>query len=293
MSGRKVLIIGVGFLGQKMIEVFERHGFEVFAADLSDGKRIKLDMTDQENVFRVFEEVKPEVAVLTAGMTHVDRCEEEPEACFKVNVDGTAHVVEACRRFNAKMVFISTDFVFDGGKGNYSEEDQPHPLGAYARSKVEGEKIAGELPGHLILRTSTLYGFNNAGDKSTFANWAINELKAGKKIRIVSDQKTCPALIDDVAEAAARLIEADKQGIYHCVGGEPISRHGFVKKLISVFGLDESLLEEIDSSQFEQKAKRPKDSSLSIAKLQALGIKMRNVLDGLEEMKKQRRQAGL
>ena len=160
-------------------------------------------------------------------------------------------------------------------------------MSVYAKSKLEGEKLVSSLPGHLILRTSTLYGFNHAEDKMNFAKWALTELKAGKGIKVVSDQKTNPTLIDDLAEASARLVELDEEGAFHCVGSEALSRYDFVKKIIEVFGLDASLLEETDSQTFVQKAKRPADSSLNIGKLESKGISMHDCLSGLQEMKRQ------
>jgi dTDP-4-dehydrorhamnose reductase len=288
----RVLIIGLGFLGRKMVKVFQAHGFQVFSADLSDGQSLELDMTDHESVQRVFEEAKPEVVVLTAGLTNVDACEENPEQCLKVNVKGTANVVEACRRFKAKMIFISTDFVFDGEKGDYLEDDPAQPLNVYGRSKLEAEKIVASLPGHLILRTSTLYGFNGLDDKTNFVKWVIAQLKEGNKIKVVSDQITSPTLIDDLAEAIARLIEQKEEGVFHAVGCESLSRYDFAKKIIEVFELDESLLEETDSRQFVQKAKRPKDSSLNNSKLESKGISMRGCFPGLQEMRTQMHSAG-
>ena len=285
--GRKILVIGVGFLGQKMLNVFKAHGFEVYGADTSNDENVKIDITSPESVLGVFDSLRPEVVVLTAGMTNVDGCEENPEACLKVNVQGTEHVVEACKKYNTKMVFISTDFVFDGEKGDYREEDDKNPLGVYARSKWEGEKIVRQLPGHVILRTSTLYGFNGRDDKMNFVKWAVSQLKSGQKVKIVSDQKTNPTLIDDLAEASARLVELDEEGAFHCVGSEALSRYDFVKKIIEVFGLDASLLEETDSQTFVQKAKRPADSSLNIGKLESKGISMHDCLSGLQEMKRQ------
>ena len=285
--GQKLLVIGVGFLGQKLMSVFKARGFEVYGADTSGDENVKIDITDRQSVLGVFESVRPEVAVLTAGLTNVDLCQEDPALCSKVNVLGVENVVQAALNFNSKLVFISTDYVFDGLKGNYSEQDDLKPLSVYAWSKTEGEKIVSSLPDHLILRTSTLYGFNDAQDKMNFVKWVVNQLEGGSRIQIVSDQKTNPTLIDDLAEAIARLIELGEKGVFHSVGSEPISRYDFVKKIIHVFELDESLLEETDSRRFVQKAERPADSSLKITQIESKGIRMRDCLSGLREMKRQ------
>ena len=285
--GQKLLVIGVGFLGQKLMSVFKARGFEVYGADTSGDENVKIDITDRQSVLGVFESVRPEVAVLTAGLTNVDLCQEDPTLCSKVNILGVENVAQAAIKFNSKLVFISTDYVFDGLKGNYAEQDDLNPLSVYAWSKIEGERIVSALPDHLILRTSTLYGFNNADDKMNFVKWVVSQLEEGNQVKIVSDQKTNPTLIDDLAEATARLIELGEKGVFHSVGSEPISRYDFVKKIISVFGLDESLLEETDSRRFVQKAERPADSSLKITQIESKGIRMRDCLSGLREMKRQ------
>ncbi len=308
----KVLVIGAGFLGRKLVEVFSKNGFKVEATSLrkklnkivftisaEDGGieeplpanlPFSLDITGKKAVEEFFKKSKPEIVILAASLTNVDYCEEHPEEAEKINVEGTKNVIEECKKSNSKLVFYSTDFVFDGEKGNYSEIDKTKPLCVYAKTKLEGEKLIEknlQKENFLILRTSTLYGFGIDFDKKPFTDWVIESLKSGKKINAVFDQITCPTLIDDLANATLKLVQKKKCGLYHAVGSEAISRFDFAKKIAKIFGLDESLINEIKSSELFQKAKRPKDSSLGISKLENEGIEMSNVEQGLKEMKRQ------
>ncbi len=284
----KVLVIGAGFLGRKLVEVFSKNNFEVEATTKDGISFSALDITDKKAVQDFFKKAKPKTVILTASLTNVDYCEEHPEDAKKINVAGTKNVVEECRKSNSKLVFYSTDFVFGGETGNYSEKDKTKPLCVYARTKFEAEKLIQEnLKDFLILRTSTLYGFGIDFDKKPFTEWVIESLKSGKKITVVSDQITCPTLIDDLAIATLKLVQKNKKGLFHCVGSEAISRFGFAKKISKVFELDESLITEINSSSLLQKANRPKNSSLSISKIKSEGIEMHGAVEGLELMKKQ------
>lgn len=290
---KKVLLIGVGFLGEKLLPLFQKNGFEVKGTSIDGKNFLKLDIVDKISVEKVFQNFLPNIVILTASLTNVDYCEEHPAEAQKVNVDGVENVAEACKKFNSKLVFYSTDFVFDGEKenGNYSENDKVNPLSVYGKTKLEAEKRIGEIfpeKNFLILRTSTLYGFGKNFDKKPFTDWVVESLKAGKSINVVSDQITCPTLTDDLANATLRLVRKNKNGLYNVVGSEAISRFGFAKKIAKVFELDSELILEIDSSKLLQKAKRPKNSSLNISKIEIEGIGMSNVEKGLIEMKLQK-----
>jgi dTDP-4-dehydrorhamnose reductase len=260
-------------------------GFEVkgtSAEDIPGTER--LDICDAEETERIIYGFAPDVVFHLASLTNVDYCETHKKEAEKVNVEGTANVATACKQTGARMVFVSTDYVFDGKKGNYKESDKPKPVNVYGRTKLEGEKIVSKLVGSLILRVSSLYGYNGPSDKKTFEKFVIEKLKAGGQVKAVS-QVTCPTLIDDASRAMIALVQKNASGVFHSTGPEGISRHGFALKVARVFGLNEKLV--VQSDDFSGPAKRPGDSSLNISKLQSLEISMSGVEAGLNIEKKQ------
>ena len=280
-----VLVVGRGFLGEKLLTVFSAEGFEAHSASIASGSEFVLDIADRKNVFSCLERFVPETVFLCASLTSVDACELDPSKAASVNVLGAKNVLDACIEFNARPVFFSTDFVFDGEKGDYRENDLPNPLNVYGKTKLEAEKFFLKCDDALVLRISSLYGHNGAGDKQTFLKWVVESLSAGKSVPVFTDQKTSPTLIDDIANACLKLLGRDAHGLFHCTGGEAISRFGFAEKAAEVFGLDKRLLKPVSSDEVEQAARRPRDSSLCIKKLEGRGIAMSGVSAGLEKVK--------
>lgn len=281
----KVLIVGAsGFLGTKMLKVLGQK-FDVYGTYASRKKEglTYLDVTDVEQVTDTISEHGPDVTIYAGGLTNVDSCQVDKDVAWKFNVTGTTNLVDACKK--SKFIYISTDFVFDGLHGNYSERDEPNPVNYYGRTKFEGEKIAKQLPDHLTLRVARLYGYNGKGDKTNFVRFVVDSLRAKKPVKAVSDQYGCPTLIDDIAAAAAELIKKDKKGIYHCCGSERTSMYDFARTVADVFKLNAGLITPITTNELEQVAKRPTDASLNISKLNKTGIKMSDVRTGLLKMR--------
>ena len=289
LSKEKALVIGKGFLGEKLFHLLEEKGFEARIASLEEKTDYKIDITDIASIDSVFGKFKPKFVFLAAAISNVDFCEENKDKCFAVNLHGARNTALCCKEFGSKLVFVSTDFVFDGEKGFYDETDKPNPINVYGKSKFEAEKaILGlKMKDLIIARTSTLYGFNSFFDKTTFVSWVVKSLSEKKEINVVFDQKTSPTLIDDLAESLIDLCKMKAEGLFHVAGSEPMDRLSFAKKIAEIFELDESLIKKIDSNQLNQKARRPRDASLKIKKLNSMGIKTKNTEDGLKEMKKQ------
>ncbi len=283
----KILITGAhGLLGTKLMKILSKK-FDVIGTDIKDSD-YQLDISIKKKVIVLFNKIKPDIIIHCAAYTDVDGCEINKKQAYNVNVIGTKNIAKASELINAKLMYISTDFVFDGKKGNYNEKDKPNPLSYYAQTKYEGEKFVREHPNHLIARSSVLYGYNHENDNFNFTKWIIDSLKEGKQLRIVTDQINSPTLIDDIAYALIKLF--DKNGIYNVVGPEAMSRYGFAVKIAEVFGFDKKLITPITSKEFPQKAVRPKDVSLDISKIKKLGIKMSNVKKGAMKIKKQMRE---
>lgn len=271
--------------GHEILTTYNRNRVDV------DYPLVPMDITKNEQVEALIGDFMPDGVIHTAALTNVDYCEDHREEARQINEVGTANLARACQKAGAKMIYVSTDFVFDGEKagGMYTEEEEVHPIGYYGLSKLFGEKaVIKECPDHAIARVSVLYGWN-IQNRPNFVTWVIETLGKGEQINIVTDQYSSPTLAGNAAEALVRILEKDKAGIFHCAGGERINRFDFTKKIAQVFELDEALINPITSENLEQKARRPRDSSLNINKIEReLEIRMLKVKEGLKIMRKTR-----
>jgi dTDP-4-dehydrorhamnose reductase len=200
-------------------------------------------------------------------MTNVDECELKPDECRLNNITATANIVDACKGLNTHLIYISTDFVFDGTAGPYSEEDTPNPLSIYAKSKLDAEKIVSES-GHLfsILRTMIVYGITDDVQRSNIILWTKNSLEQGKDIRVISDQFRGPTLAEDLALACYEAANRKATGIYHVSGREVISIIDIAHKVADYFGLDKKYIHPVSTAELNQPAKRPLKTGFVITK---------------------------
>ncbi|MGZ7117065.1 MAG: dTDP-4-dehydrorhamnose reductase [Methanobacterium sp.] len=276
---------GSGLLGSKFTrDYFNYDIIRTFNAN-PENKCISLNITDEKDTLNKIRSANPDLVIHSAALTNVDYCEDHRREAFEINVKGTQNIVKACEKVGSKLIYVSTDFVFDGEKGMYEERDKTNPLGYYALTKLQGEEsVQNSVLDYAITRVSVLYGWHR---RSNFVTWVIDELNAGNEINVVTDQYNSPTLADNVAEAIIKIFEKDKEGVYHTSGSERINRFDFAKNIAEVFNLDKGLINPIKSNKFVQKAKRPKDSSLCVEKAEKdLKMKMFNTLEGLNEMKK-------
>lgn len=280
-----ILVTGSGLLGSEVVNVLRQEYGDVAGTYNSRPKEgtVHLDVTDRDETLQTMDRLRPDVIVHTAAMTNVDYCEEHREEAMAANAYGTKNIVDAAGRAGSKVVYISTDYVFDGTRGMYREDDAVNPISVYAYTKLLGEYYVKDLPGHIIVRTSVVYG--NA--RQNFASWVKDSLQSGTAVKIFTDQYVSPTLAMDCAEAIAALIKHGASGTYHTAGGERISRYEFARKIALFYGLDESLIEPITSDRLRQKARRPSDSSLDVSKISAYH-KMLNIMDGLGKMEEVR-----
>lgn len=290
----KVLVIGAGLLGSKIIERLsgscDVHGADVDTSLGEIGCEFHtVDITDRKAVSGLISEVGPEVVFHTAALTNVDRCELDRSAALRVNGTATGHIALACAKVDAYLCYISTDYVFDGRKGMYREDDPPKPLSAYGESKLLGEtevRCLGDRWKWVIARSSILYGAYKK--RFNFASWIVDELMGGRPVRIVTDQVGSPTLADDLAAAVLDLHRKGATGVFHVAGHEPVSRYDFALGVCDVFGLDRSLVAPVRTGELRQRAQRPENSSLDVSKVEnVLGRKMLDVRGGLERMREQ------
>jgi dTDP-4-dehydrorhamnose reductase len=290
----KILITGgSGLLGINLICSFLRN-FELYATynsfpiEIGKVNVSKLDITNQNKVFQLFKNINPEVVIHTAALTNVDICEKNYELARIVNIEGTKNIAEACSYFNSKMVYISTDYVFDGKKGNYSENDTTNPLNYYGKTKLEGERVVKLTENYLILRSS-LYGWN-IQSKFSFAEWILDNLKKNQQINVLTDQYSSLMLVNNFSEVLLKMIEQDLNGLYNVASREKINKFNFAQELAKVFDLDENLIIPISSPELSKKIKqtatRPRNVSLNINKISKKIGTMPSIYEGLENMKK-------
>lgn len=291
---QKALVTGAaGLLGRKLLQQMTGE-FDVFAVDIHkppdavDRTFRRLDVSDEASLSALVREIQPAVVMHTAAFTNVDGCETERGLAWRVNVEGTANVARSCREVGAKLVHLSSDYIFDGARGPYSEEDEPCPICYYGLTKWESEKrVQATLDDHIIVRTTILYGYA-AHVRPNFVVWVINMLRSGKRTRIVADQVGTPTLADNLAQMMLRAVALDKQGVYNMVGGELIDRYGFALAIAERFALDASLIEPVATDQLQQTARRPLRAGLKMDRtIGELGVQALGVQEGLLVMKRQ------
>lgn len=275
---------GSGLLGQRLTTVAKENDELVLVHNSNplDGT-VKCDITNENEVNKIVKQEAPDVIIHCAAMTNVDLCEDEEKQAYTINGDGTGYLAKAAEENNAKIIYVSTDFVFDGKRGYYKENDAVNPLGIYAKSKYDGEEqIIKYSSNWAIARVSVLYGWHK---RANFTTWVINELRQKNEINIVTDQINSPTLADNAGDAIFEIARQDKTGIFHTAGNDAINRFDFCLKIADTFDLDESLINPTTSAQFVQKAPRPRDSSLNVSKVEKeLGMKMETCSESLKRM---------
>lgn len=287
-----ILITGAsGLLGANLLLCARQHSTNVVGVYgrhkciLPDVRTLQADLTDPSAARDIVKRFKPKWIVHTAAMADVDSCEEHPELARLSNEGMTRSLVESARPVGARIVHISTDAVFDGAKGGYSEEDHPDPINVYAVTKLAAENIVQQDSGdHLIIRTA-IYGWN-LQEKLSLAEWVLRQLETGVTMPGFQDVFFSPILVNDLSDFILQMISRELNGLYHVSGSEPCSKFDFAVKLAKVFSLDGNLVQSAVLEDVPLKAQRPKNLSLRTDKIsRALGIPMPDVDEGLRRFK--------
>ncbi|MFB6245457.1 MAG: NAD(P)-dependent oxidoreductase [Candidatus Nanohaloarchaea archaeon] len=254
----KYLITGSkGQVGSSVKEIVD----EAVGLDRSDSD-IEQDISDREVIAKI-EEEDPEVIVHCAAITDLDYAEENPEVAESANVKGTHNIVKAAESADAHLIYISTDYVFDGETGSYREDDNPDPVSQYARTKYQGEEeVRDSNTRSTILRTSVVF----REDLENFFTWAKGELEDGKEVPAITDQTCCPTYAPNLAEIIVEAAEEGITGTYHAAGGSKVTRYESVQIMKEELGLG-GKVKRSKMGDLPWEAHRPKDSSLSLAKL--------------------------
>ncbi len=294
----KVLITGAnGLLGQRLVQLYEDVAETEVIATARSKNRIpvgsyrymSMDITVQDDINMVFDQTKPDVVINTAAMTQVDQCETEKELCWQLNVTAVSYLKKACEKHRSFLIHLSTDFVFDGLQGPYKETDEPHPLNYYAESKLASEKLIAESTvRHAIVRTTLVYGITHDMSPSNIILWIKNNLEENKPIKMVSNQWRAPTFVGDLAKSCALIAEKQAEGVFHISGKDMLNPYQMAMKTAALFKLDQSLIEQVDSSIFTQPAKRPPKTDLILDKARSeLGYEPVSFEDGLMILKSQ------
>jgi len=231
---------------------------------------VELDLLQPESLRALIASTRPRAVIHCAAMTDVDACEKDPVQAWTVNVGGTEAAALGCRDAGARLVALSTDYVFDGERGPYTEDDAPNPRGVYGRSKRAGEEAALLLaPDCAVARVAVVYS-GRRGAKRTFAAAAAEQLLAGKEVRAFLDQVVSPTLADNAAEMVVGLCRSGQRGIWHCAGASIVSRVEFCRALARKLRADERLVLPVPMSAVKLLAPRPARCGLEITRIRGL-----------------------
>lgn len=291
---KRILIIGSnGMLGQRLAEYFsDRQDVELMCSSneadsfIPDLQYIQADITNKNAIKELILGFVPDFIINAAAYTNVDKAETERELAWKINVNGVDNIALYAWTIDAHLIHISTDYIFDGKNGPYTEIDKPNPIGYYGRTKLASENsILSSGVRFTILRTNVLYG-PAKNSRPDFVKWVISSLRDKKEIRIVTDQINNPTYIDDLVSGIQTICETKKEGVYNLGGKELLSRFDFTLRIAQFFELDAQLIIPILTKELNQPAARPLNSGLINLKAETeVNYRPRSIEDSLEQMK--------
>ena len=273
----RLLITGSnGLLGQKIVKICLKRGAEFLATsnganrnqECPSERYLEMDITNQFKIAEIFTNYKPTHIIHTAALTNVDYCELNPEECQEVNVLATQKLWNEAQKINAHFQLLSTDFIFDGLKGNYKETDEPSAVSIYGQSKVDAEHVLinSENKNWSIARTIIVYGTANNLSRTNIVLWSISALSKGEPMKIINDQFRMPTWADDLAWGCLEICRRDKKGIFHLCGPELMAVNEIVFRIAKHLGKSTENVEIISSSTLNQPAKRPPRTGFDLSK---------------------------
>jgi len=298
---KTVLVCGVsGLTGYKIAKLASNFNiiglYNTRIPDL-DCETIQINLTDTDSLAKIVFSTKPDIIINTTALHNVDYCEDNQNESFAVNVEAVKNLQLNSEKIGAKLIHLSTDYVFDGTADRpYSETETPNPISIYGKTKLQGENIL-KNSNNVIVRPSVVYGWtpmelagkiSSSGKPINFAMWLLNSLHQKKPLKIVTDQHATATLADSLAESVLHIATTDKSGLYHISGLSCESRFDFSQKLAKEFGYDSELISPTTSSEFKQKAKRPAYSCLDCTKtIKDFDLKLLKTEDALKIMRSQ------
>ncbi len=277
----KLLIIGAdGQVGHFLMH-HARAGHEVIGTGFDEQVGLKaLDITDKNATAGLIKSVQPDHVILTAALTNVDGCEEHPDKAYRINTEAPVHLAKCCREQGAGLTFFSTEYVFDGKNGPYSEADEPHPLSVYGRSKWEAEQqITAILEKPLIIRTTVVFSY--LPGSVNFFMQILKRARQQEPITVPNDQIGNPTHAYNLAGAALELVEQSQTGLFNLVGTSRVGREEFAKKILEKFNFTHTQVSTLSTKELHQKAARPLQAGLKTEKASLLLV--RNPLWSLDQ----------
>ena len=308
---QRILITGTnGLLGQKLVYLLlERNltsakQYQIIATSRGENRLVikkgyqyfELDITNEAEVQRVFAQTKPHVIINTAAMTNVDHCEKERKACDVINVDAVAYQLRALEKmkhteknYRPHFIHLSTDFVFDGEAGPYTETDKPNPISYYGLSKYKADLLVEESTiNWAIVRTILVYGVVDNMSRSNLVLWAKSALQKGEEIKVINDQFRAPTLAEDLAEGCMLIADKKASGVFNISGRDTYSILDLVYQIADFWQLDKRLIQVVSSATLSQPAKRPPRTGFVLDKaINQLGYKPKSFREGLNIIDKQ------
>jgi dTDP-4-dehydrorhamnose reductase len=267
-------------LGREVVGLYHGHALQIPGVGMR-----QVNLIDFAATRELLLELRPRTIIHCAAATNLDWCEAHPEEAEKLNVDASSLLAEIARDLNAQFVYISTDAVFDGKRGNYSETDEPCPLSVYARTKLSGEHAVLERHGSTLIVRINIYGWN-VQQKLSLGEWFLKQLQEEKEVPGFTDVTFCPTLVNDLAEVLLRMLDRGLSGLYHVAGSERISKYEFGRCVAKTFGLDPGKVFPTRIVEANLKARRSLNISLNTTKVcQTMGVEMPSVEAGLRRFR--------
>lgn len=274
MKKRILIFGGTGLVGSTFInysndlfEIFYTYNNNLINFDKTASYKIDL-LTESKYVSSLVNNINPDIIINTVAFSSVDFCETNHKLANELHVNVTKSIVDSAIKNDIKVLYLSTDAVFEGELNKkYTENDPPKPVNHYGITKLNAEKIVLEIPNNVVLRTAVVYGWH---EKSRFTNWILEHLRQNITVDPFIDQFNTPTLVDDLAKSMIKIIEKDVSGLFHATGKTCINRFEFAIKLANFFGYDKDLILPVTSKEKKQQAPRPSSTCLDSTKLEKI-----------------------
>jgi len=288
---KSILIIGgSGLVGSSLVKLASDNMKVFFTfcnspVQIANTKSFFIDLLDGEesSICDLIKSLSPDIVVNTVALQSVDDCELNHKIADRLHVESTKEIAAACLESSSKLIHFSSNFVFDGKKGCYREDDLCNPISYYGKTRLEAEKIVLDSSlNNVILRTTVIYGWHK---NSKFTNFVLQRLKNGTKIEAYTDQYGNPTLADDLAKCIIKIISKDTNGLFHAVGSTCVNRYEFALDIANTFGFDRNLIVPVTSDQKSQTALRPQNGCLDTSKIKnEIGFEFCDITTGISHL---------
>lgn len=292
----KILITGSnGFIGQEILhQALTVSDVDVIALSRGENRfhreegytYISADVCDEVEINTIIDKFRPDCVIHTVAMANVNECEKDPASCRLVNVESPRYLVTAAEKYNFHLIYLSTDFIFDGLNGPYDEQDLPNPLNEYGKSKLDAENLLRSSDCKWsIVRTILVYGMPHETGRSNLILWVKKTLEAKTEIKVVTDHFRMPTLVNDVAKACLSIASKGAEGVFHISSDELYSVYEIALHVADFWKLDSSLISPVLSSSFPSSVSRPAYTGFIIDKAKVeIDFRPRSLKEGLLEI---------